>query len=275
MLDPDWALTRPVLWIAVVAALAILVWRARRKDRREYRRFKRFRSTVKRQAMFRRWLGESFITFGGISVALLLLGGAHLVPLLRELQAWPVLSDIRAAPGLTIGLTLALAVGLAVLTWFAVRAARAEGEGVTSIGDIQALLPRNRQELRLGALLSINAGVVEELAFRLALPAVIFGASGSAVAAVVGSVLLFGALHVYQGVWGVVGTTLVGALLMATYVVSGTIVVPIVLHALFDLRSLVLIPMAVLGVHRVDGVRPVVMVTPSAPPADPASSPVE
>jgi hypothetical protein len=41
--------------------------------------------------------------------------------------------------------------------------------------------------------------------------------------------------------------------MMLLYAVSGTIVVPMVAHALFDLRSLVVIPMAVNGVHRVSG----------------------
>ena len=142
---------------------------------------------------------------------------------------------------------------LVIVTLLGIGAARKEDE-IVAVGDIRALLPRNRQELRLGALLSINAGVVEELLFRLGMPALIFGATGSAVAAIVVSVALFGALHVYQGVPGIVGSTIVGALFLLTYVVSGSILVPIVLHAVFDLRSLVLIPVAVYGVHRVDGV---------------------
>ena len=89
--------------------------------------------------------------------------------------------------------------------------------------------------------------------FRLAVPALVFGATGSAIAAVVVSVLLFGLLHVYQGVAGVVGTTLIGGLLFVSYVTTGSILVPIVLHVLFDLRSLVLIPVTVFGAHRVDG----------------------
>ena len=141
-----------------------------------------------------------------------------------------------------------------------------------TVGDIKSMLPRNRQELRLGALLSINAGIVEELVFRFALPAAIYGASGNAIAAVLASVLLFGALHLYQGIPGVVGTAIVGLVMMAFYVVSGTIIVPIVLHALFDLRSLVLLPMAVYRVHRVDGVehpiiRPLVVSAPEPTPA--------
>ena len=65
------------------------------------------------------------------------------------------------------------------------------------------------------------------------------------------SIVLFGALHVYQGVAGVVATTLIGAVFMASYLLSGAILVPIVLHIAFDLRTMVLIPMAVNGVHRV------------------------
>ena len=54
MLDPAWALTRPILWFALVALIALLVLRTIRKDRKEYQRFKRYRTTAKRQAMFRR-----------------------------------------------------------------------------------------------------------------------------------------------------------------------------------------------------------------------------
>ena len=179
---------------------------------------------------------------------------------MRELRGL-LIHDPELAWGVLVGVIIALV----VLTVIGARAARKD-QDVPMIGDISAMLPRNRQELVLGALLSVNAGVVEELMFRLALPAVIYGASGSALAAVLGSVLLFGALHVYQGIPGVIGTTIVGAILMLLYAVSGTIVVPIIVHALFDLRSLVLIPVAVYGVHKVDGAA---VASPVLTPADP------
>jgi membrane protease YdiL (CAAX protease family) len=256
MLDPDWALTMPLLWLALAALIALLVLRTVRKDRKEYQRFKRYRTTVKRQAMFRRWLLDSFLSFGGVAVAVLLLAGRFVEPLLSELQRWqPIawLGSVSTEP-LFVGILIALVVGAVVLTVVGIRAARQEQE-VMMVGDIRSMLPRNRQELRLGALLSINAGIVEELVFRLALPALVFGASGSAAAAVVFSLLLFGALHLYQGAAGIIGTTVVGALMMGLYLVSGTILVPIVLHAVFDLRSLVLIPAAIYRVHRIDGVQ--------------------
>ena len=140
-----------------------------------------------------------------------------------------------------------------LLTAWGIVSAKRHPDELMAVGDIQAMLPRNRQELRLTALLSVNAGVVEELLFRLALPALVFGATGNAVVAVVAPLLLFGLLHLYQGPAGVVGTALVGAIMMAVYVGTGSIVWPIILHALFDLRTLVLLPVALFGVQRVDG----------------------
>jgi membrane protease YdiL (CAAX protease family) len=70
---------------------------------------------------------------------------------------------------------------------------------------------------------------------------------------VAGSVALFGLLHVYQGVAGVIGSLLIGTLLMAVFLSTGSILLAVTLHALIDLRSLVLIPMVVYRVHRVTG----------------------
>lgn len=277
MLDPSWALTRPLLWLALVGLVVLLIVRSVRKDRREYRRFKRYRTTAKRQAMFRKWLLSAFLSFGGLSVAILLLAGAYVLPLLEQLQGWPVLRDIRsfAATDTALFVTIVVGalVGLTVLTIIGIVAARSEPDVVT-VGDIRAMLPRNRQELLLGGVMSINAGVFEELLFRLALPALLFGASGSAVAAVIGSVLFFGGLHVYQGAAGIIGTTIVGALMFALYVVFGTIAAPIIAHALFDLRSLVLLPIGVYGAHRIDGrVNRFISVSPKPAPAPTAPAP--
>lgn len=258
MLDPDWILTRPILWAALIGLVALLVLRTVRKDRLEYRKFKRFRSTAKRQAMFRKWLLDAFLSFGAITAVILILAGAYVAPFVAEIGSWPGVRDVRglidANVGIAIGLVVALTVALVVLTILGVRGAREE-QDIPTLGDIASMLPRNRQELRLGALLSINAGVCEELLFRLALPTLIFGASGSSVAAVAGSILLFGALHLYQGIPGIVGTAIIGAVFMFIFAVSGAIWIPIVLHALFDLRSLVLIPAAVYDVHKIDGVK--------------------
>jgi membrane protease YdiL (CAAX protease family) len=253
VLSPDSALTPYILGVVLAGLLAFMAVRAVRKDRREYSRFKRMRATKRRQKVFRKWVRESFLTFGGSAVVVLLLVWQFVPLFLDAVNRWDFVADARRAfadsgtlgVGMVVGLVLALVVG----TLLIVVLARKETE-VASIGDVQALLPRNRAELRYGAALAVNAGVVEELLFRLAMPALIFGVTGSAVAAVVGSLLVFALLHVYQGVAGIVGALVIGTLLMAVYLATGSILVAIVVHALFDLRSLVLIPVVVFGVHR-------------------------
>lgn len=256
MLDPGSPATAPVLWVVLVVLVAAAVARTIHKDRREYGRFKRFRSTAKRQRMMRKWVFESLALFGGSAAVALLLAGGFVAPLLADARSTTpirqIVDVVSTNSGIVIGVAIGAVAGLVALTAAGIRAARGEGD-VPAIGDIQALLPRNRQELGYGAALSINAGVVEELLFRLALPAVIYGASGNATVAIVVSIALFGALHAYQGLPGILGTGILGALLMLSWLVSGTILVPIVLHALLDLRSLVLIPVTVFGAHRIDG----------------------
>ena len=253
MLAPDLPFVSWILAAVFIALVAFLGIRAKRKDRREYQRFKRYHSTVRRQAMYRKWLRESFLAFGGLSLVLLALVWQFVPLLLDEINGWDAVLSARAwyasLGGLSIALTVTLTIVVVVLPIVVLFLARSQ-EDVIAIGDIQALIPRNTAEVRLGALLSLNAGILEELVFRLAVPALLYGAFGSALFALITSALLFGALHAYQGAVGIIGTTFVGAFLLLLYVTTGSILVPIVVHVLIDLRSFVLIPLIVLRVPK-------------------------
>jgi membrane protease YdiL (CAAX protease family) len=254
VLSPDRSYSPILLWVALAGLVVLLVVRAVNKDRREYQRFTRFERTRNRQRMMRRWLVGSLAMFGGSAVVLGALALQYIGPLLAAVHEWApfrwfdslVHDTGEFIPGIALGLGIVLVVGTVVAVYLARRS-----DTVPTIGDIGALLPRNLSELGYGAALSINAGIVEELLFRLAIPAALFGASGSALLAVGASVLLFGALHIYQGLPGILGAVIIGVFLMALYLLTGSIVVPIVVHALIDLRSLVLIPVLVYRVHRV------------------------
>ncbi len=253
MLSPESAFSRIIIVITLLALIALLAVRAIRKGRTEFQRFKRFERTRNRQRMLRKWLLESFLIFGG-SAAVILIVAAQYVPLfLAAVHRWPVSLWFRATVDASDGLIPGIAIGLAGLvvagTILAVYLVRATAE-IPTIGDISALLPRNRPELVLGTALSMNAGIVEELLFRLAMPVLLFGATGSALLAVVVSIALFGALHLYQGLPGIIGASVIGIFLMVLYLATGSILVAIITHALIDLRSLVLIPILVFGVHR-------------------------
>ncbi len=252
MVIPVDSLSTPWILGAVLAALmGVLVWRAVTKDRREYQRFTRQHSTRLRQAMYRKWLFESMGWFGGSALVVLVLVWGFVPRMLTQVETWPpmewfrsVLAGSALVSGLVVGGAIGLVVGMIALVFFGRNATE-----VPTIGDIHALLPRNRAELKFGWLLSINAGIVEELLFRLAVPALIFGVFGNALLAISVSLVVFGLLHAYQGVGGVIGSFVIGVVLMAVFLATGNILWPILLHAVFDLRSLVLIPVVVYQVH--------------------------
>jgi membrane protease YdiL (CAAX protease family) len=110
------------------------------------------------------------------------------------------------------------------------------------VGDIEALLPRDSRETWMAVPLSLNAGVSEELFFRLALPLLVTAVTGSALIGLAAASIAFGLMHWYQGWRGVLITGLVGAFFCWVYVASGSLIRPVVLHVLVDLMALVVRP---------------------------------
>ena len=125
MLDPAGPLTPAILWLALVALLALLVVRTVRKDRREYQRFKRYRTTARRQKMFAKWLRESFLFVGEISLAILLLAATFVTPFLDAATSWGFIAGIRALiaanPGVVAAVIVGATVAVAVLTAVGIR----------------------------------------------------------------------------------------------------------------------------------------------------------
>jgi membrane protease YdiL (CAAX protease family) len=240
----------PALIALFFVVTVLLVVRAANRDKREYRRFKRLKTTRQRQRVLAKWLRESFLIFGGIAVAVLITSWNFIAPASRSALSWPPLAWLHAhldgsfGVGFGVGVAVALLIGL-VLPVVLLR--RQLGE-IATVGDIAALLPRTRGELKYGVGLSLNAGVVEELLFRLGMPALLFGILGNGVLAFALASVLFGLLHLYQKFWGVLGATVLGLLFSLVYLLSGSIWVVMALHAVIDLRSLVLIPLITRGV---------------------------
>ena len=234
-----------ILLLVALAGVAVLVAR----DRAAYRRFKAIEDTAARQRLFRRWIVVSFALFAGYTlVSLAVLGRLDaLVDLPAAfLPAWlwfggaaPSADDLGPfAMGAAIGL---VTVGVAVFIgrW------RRRGKPRRPdrlIGDIAPLLPRNRAELAHVAVLSINAGLSEELFFRLLLPLLFVLLIGNVWIAFALATIVFGLAHAYQGWVGVIATTVVGAALAFFYLLSGNLWLAVAVHALIDLGGLVVRP---------------------------------
>ncbi|MGN6325029.1 CPBP family intramembrane glutamic endopeptidase [Pseudolysinimonas sp.] len=235
----------------LVLVLAFLLCRAVTRERRSWRRFQRLTATRARQRVYRRWLIESVVIMGGISAVLLLATWPLLGRVLVDTQAWGPVATARdvLAGGVGAGVAAGAAVAFVAALLLPALLLRGKVDEIPAIGDVQALLPRNRAELPYGVGLGVSAGVFEETLFRLAMPALIFGIVGDGPIAFLAATVVFGVLHLYQRWTGVLFATLLGLVLSALYVLTGWIWVPIVVHALIDLRSLVVIPLA-LGTAR-------------------------
>ncbi|RBY88954.1 CPBP family intramembrane metalloprotease [Blastococcus sp. TBT05-19] len=119
----------------------------------------------------------------------------------------------------------------------------AEPPGLSTL----ALLPRTDDERRLFTVVGITAGVCEEWLYRgffLAVVTAVVGGAPSSVLVLVAGVA-FGLAHAYQGRAGIVTTGVLGGVMALLYLDTGSLLLPVLLHALIDLRFL-LVPASAL-----------------------------
>jgi membrane protease YdiL (CAAX protease family) len=132
-----------------------------------------------------------------------------------------------------------------VLAWTAVLvvgglalvAAFRQGAILLGLGEtpmLRTLMPRTASERWLFAVLSVAAGVSEEVAYRGYALATLAAVSGAGWAAVSTSVV-FGMLHAYQGWLGVMRTAALGGLLAWGFLASGTLWPSLIAHVGLDL----------------------------------------
>src|SRR5688500_13543261 len=114
-----------------------------------------------------------------------------------------------------------------------------------------ALLPRTAGERRLFTVVGLTAGICEEWLYRGFFLAVVAAVAGDlpiwvlvAIAAVA-----FGLAHAYQGRAGILLTGVLGGVMAALYLSTGSLLLPVLLHAAIDLRFL-LVPTRVLPAAR-------------------------
>jgi membrane protease YdiL (CAAX protease family) len=165
----------------------------------------------------------------------------------RLIQVWQGGSFDRSGfdRGRMAGIFLGLVLGTA---GFVIARIRANRRGITPAmapahwwrklwPDFSALLPATTHERLLWVAVAVSAGICEEIVFRGWLLSTLHGTlrlDGTALVLV--AAVLFGLAHSYQGATGVVLTAFAGALFCGLYVVTGSLLVPILLHILIDAR---------------------------------------
>jgi uncharacterized protein len=142
--------------------------------------------------------------------------------------------------GLLIGVGIALVAFTVAIKFIRRRASAKPSPSVRQsrfVPDFSYLLPTSARERLLFALVAVSAGVCEEIVFRAWLLNALhsWGRLQGWTLVLLASVL-FGIAHYYQGIAGVVATTVLGVFFCGLYVGSGTLLYPIIVHTLVDLR---------------------------------------
>ncbi len=237
-------------WLVLAVIVGLAAWRTV-SGRERFQKFKDFTQSSDRQNFFRKWLIASFIRHTVIGIGALAVIGelgaltrfpaAFIGPVNWLTQATGFSADLVHAFGTIV--IAAIAAGMLIGAVLPPLVMKARGGGrMPIIGDIASLLPRTPGEYGWTAAMSINAGVGEEIMYRIALPLVLYRITGDAGVALILAALLFGAAHAYQGPVGIIASLIIGLLLTGIYLLAGSIWPVMLIHALIDLRTLVLMP---------------------------------
>lgn len=142
---------------------------------------------------------------------------------------------------LGLGFWVVAVLGTAALVAFGIVAFRVRGASMEvkraerdKLGDLAPILPQDDRDLRVFFGLSVTAGVVEELIYRGFVLWVLSQWMPLWVAVLLSSVS-FGLAHSYQGRQGMLRTGLMGLLFAVLFVASGSVWLPMLFHAVFDI----------------------------------------
>ncbi|WP_257215046.1 CPBP family intramembrane glutamic endopeptidase [Sphingomonas sp. R-74633] len=229
--------------LILLASLAALIW-FQRNDVRSFTRFRAIEDSAHRQRVLLRWARNACLMYLGVPlIGLALLGRVEALwnfpapfgPLLLVTPGFD--PDLL---GLMGGGVLGGAIAGAALALR--RRKRTKAAKPVPGLDITPMMPRNRAELLRVIPLAVNAGISEEVFFRLYLPLLITLCGAPPAFAFVATTLIFGLLHRYQGWLGVLVTTALGAIFALLYLGAVTLLAPIIFHVLINLNALVLRP---------------------------------
>lgn len=222
----------------------------------EYRRLKaaiaagdtQARLRVYREAIVFEWISALLaivalrFDWGKLNPQSLNLDGSSAMPLIAHAHEF--------GRGLVGGIVIGIAVGTAAFVIARLRTRKSGGVIVPNprtawvrrlVPDFSALIPTTAHERTIWALVAISAGICEEVVFRGWLLSTLHTTMGLSGIALIGlASVLFGCAHVYQGPTGVFLTALAGALFCLLYIATGSLLVPIALHVLVDIRFAIL-----------------------------------
>jgi uncharacterized protein len=148
---------------------------------------------------------------------------------------------VEALIAIFFSMTVALPVG--IVAWKKLTKRPRKYSSAEALKSFSYFFPATWTERRWWVLVSITAGVCEEILFRgfLLRYLHVFPGMLNLTLALLISSAIFGLNHLYQGAGGVAGTAVSGFLLGLLFLLTGKLLLPIIFHALIDLRMLAIL----------------------------------
>jgi membrane protease YdiL (CAAX protease family) len=142
------------------------------------------------------------------------------------------------AGGMILGVSIGASAALVMRPVAAAISGKARAMLRRQMAKLEAFLPKTGEQLAWGLIVSVFAGLCEEIAYRgYLIPYCRFWLSEWP--ALIVAALLFGIAHLYQGVTGILVTALLGLGFGYIYVETGSLALPIALHAAVDISAMV------------------------------------
>jgi membrane protease YdiL (CAAX protease family) len=132
---------------------------------------------------------------------------------------------------------------VAVVLWKRIKNIPRKYANADALKSLSFFLPATWAERRWWTTLSITAGFCEELLFRgfLLRYLHIYPATLSLTLALLIASVVFGVHHLYQGLPALFSTSVLGILFGLLFVLTGSLLLPMLLHVAMDLRMLVIV----------------------------------
>ncbi|MFT9366483.1 MULTISPECIES: CPBP family intramembrane glutamic endopeptidase [Gluconobacter] len=231
-----------ILWLAFLLAACA---HHSRRGMQDWKIFRTATHTHERRRFYLKWLLQSVMLFdlGGLVTLWFLPESLKPTSLAQLRLSAPATPSSTMPPEMSPAFFAGFTCGLLILAGVFILLRKLKRPALLNpLGDFSALIPRTLPEAGLAFLLCLNAGLGEELFFRLALPLLAGQLTGSLIAGAVLSTLLFGGMHWYQGRKGVLITTIIGLIFMLRALHGTPLIWLMGFHALMDVIALFVRP---------------------------------
>ncbi|WP_430392000.1 CPBP family intramembrane glutamic endopeptidase [Dyella sp. 20L07] len=236
--------------IATIAIVALVLWLVIAEPLLGRRSFQQLSTAIDagipdaRLHFYYRWTWQ-----GWLLVAIALVVSFGICGWIPAQLGWRMPADMAGiSSDFITGFIGALVAGSLIGAWLMRRAGPVAAPKFGNAAVIR-LLPRTRRERMAFACLAVTAGIGEEVVWRgfgfAAVQHFMPGASLPVPDAMLPVLVLilavpFGVAHAYQGWAGVLVTGVIGAVMAGLYLGTGSLLLPILLHTLIDLRALLI-----------------------------------